>query len=112
MNPDENRYLVTITNDPRNKDLENNYEGNSTPNSCKNIFLLAETSNDTMWSVSHMISIENLTNMIISLKKEGSETYRLLKSAMILADARLQVMEMAKEKKIGSFLDNLLNGGL
>lgn len=112
MHPDENRYLVTITNDPRNKDLENNYEGKSTPESCKNIFLLAENSNGKMWAVSHMISIEDLTNMIISLKKEGSETYRLLKSAMILADARLQVVEMARETKVGSFLDNLLNGGL
>jgi len=102
------RYLVDIKNHPDNTDLEHNYEEDKEPLCMKNIVLLGETDEGKLWSIAHNISIEGLKEIIIHLRRTNFETYCLMKSAMLLADAELQVLDLEKQKSIASMRE-LLN---
>lgn len=102
-----NRFLVDIKNHPDNTDLEHNYDEDKEPFSMKSIVLLGETDEGKIRSIAHNISIEKLKEMIISLRQKDFDTYCLLKSAMLLADAELQILDLEKQKSIASMKEFL-----
>lgn len=102
-----NRYLVDIKNHPDNTDLEHNYEEDKEPLCMKNIVLLGETDEGKICSIAHNISIGELKEMIIHLRQKDFDTYCIMKSAMLLADAELQVLDLNERSGIASMKEFL-----
>lgn len=102
-----NRYLVDIKNHPDNTDLEHNYEEDTEPLCMKNLVLLGETGEGKICYIAQNISIEELKEIIISLRRINFDTYCLLKSAMLLADAELQVLDLNERRGIASMKEFL-----
>lgn len=105
-----NRYLVDIKNHPDNTDLERNYEEDDEPLCMKNLFLLGETDEGKICYIAHNISIGKLKEIIISLRRKNYDMYCLLKSAMVLADAELQILDLNERRGVANmtaFLNSL-----
>ena len=102
-----NHYLIDIKNDPANTDLERNYDEDEAPVSVTNILLIAEMEKGKTFTVAHSVSISNLADLFVAMEKANDSVFTILKSAMILAEARLKVLELAKKRSIGELFDSL-----
>ena len=102
-----NHYLIDIKNDPANTDIEHNYDEDEAPVSVTNILLIGEMDGGKTFAVTHHISIGNLADLFVAMEKANDSVFTVLKSAMILAEARLKVLELAKKRSIGDFFSSL-----
>ena len=100
-----NHYLIDIKNDPCNHDLEHNYEEDEEPIRAEGFFIIAKTDRGEFTSV-HNLSISDLAELINSMRG-SSHAWVVLKSAMILADARAEVAKLYKKRELNDILRSL-----